>query len=728
MTTTTPEPPPPGPDQHARQSAPAGNAFWFVALLGLLPAVRADLLLPHTWPGRLDERYSFGIIDNPFGPGALALAGLAWWLARRLQARRFLLAVLPFLLITLAASPIGQHFDGINSVYIAAAVAVGILFVLQGQVMSGPFALFAFTLLALWQLDDTLSLSASALCLLTLVVARLAVESVRQNLPLARELGRNNMRALIMKTLALWWPMLLLIGAGLHLGGRLSESGEAALYASGSIIPYCTLDALDGETVLVCPPGSARLLPEQITEVPPSELSTQARCAYVPPLPFPEDPAFRASAFSCPPDRDTAADWAVTRLDVFSNIDRTVARTYQAQRLQLTAALASVDQNVERVPDVAEREARRLFAVVPTSTGMRTSRCRFPDVACGAKNLVISELNNAYRKSRAQSERKFIAHMRGLGSNLEGKTQGYWVPEARKRLHVRLNDAESATSNAIARFRTASHATQQLMLLWLIVIAIKSILYVFARVVFDRSTDIEVDLLELDGTPAQGTVRQRQEVNVGADYAHDMYYKANYQPLGPAPRFSIPQWRASLLSRLRYGAWNMSHVAMPLAEGSSLTFNAVEAEHLVDWEMAEGEEVVFSYRNFVAMNAHVELRTVISLRVATLLMGRMIFHTARCSGGPGRLILRTRGRPATAEQVQQSIPVARLVAWNRYARFSVDSHLTRTDIFLNGFNLRRSAALCQGQPQGILIVEADARDGGILVGTLRFARTFLVPV
>ena len=46
--------------------------------------------------------------------------------------------------------------------------------------------------------------------------------------------------------------------------------------------------------------------------------------------------------------------------------------------------------------------------------------------------------------------------------------------------------------------------------------------------------------------------------------------------------------------------------------------------------------------------------------------------------------------PATAEQVRQSIPSSRLSAWNRYARFSVDSHLTRAGIFLNGFNLRRS--------------------------------------
>jgi uncharacterized protein (AIM24 family) len=167
---------------------------------------------------------------------------------------------------------------------------------------------------------------------------------------------------------------------------------------------------------------------------------------------------------------------------------------------------------------------------------------------------------------------------------------------------------------------------------------------------------------------------------------------------------------------------------MPCDDERGVTFNSVQADHLVDWEMVEGEEVIFSYGNFVAMNENVELRTVVSLRVASLLMGRLVFHAARCTGGPGRLVLRTRGRPATAKQVRQSIPVTRLVAWNRYAQFSVDSHLTRTDVFLNGFNLRRSDTRNDTEPQGILIVEADARDGGVLFGTLRFAKHFLLPV
>ena len=33
--------------------------FWFIALLGMLPALRADLLFPHTWFERVDSNYSF---------------------------------------------------------------------------------------------------------------------------------------------------------------------------------------------------------------------------------------------------------------------------------------------------------------------------------------------------------------------------------------------------------------------------------------------------------------------------------------------------------------------------------------------------------------------------------------------------------------------------------------------------------------------------------------------
>lgn len=703
------------------------HLYWFLALLGTLPALRANSLLPHDWPDRLAGQTLPALLENPFGLFALLPMAATWLLARRLHQSRYLLAVWPYLLVMLAASPLGQTVTVIPTIYALCALAVLVLFVFCSQVMSAGFGTYVVFLL-LWRLQDTvLTMSAVVLFVLSVLVARLAIEAVRQNLPLAKDLGRNNMEALVSRTLSLWWPMLILLAIGLWLSAQLDERSENMLYKLALVVPYCSIDGLEKKVILVCPPGHEVLEAAQFQPLPPDELSDHDECAYRPPLPFPQETDWPAPPFRCPTHDGEQSAWSVTRLPLFDNIDRTVARAYDIQRVELRRQLASIDKGVDGSRDLAEREARRLFSVVPATTGMSRRHCDFPYVACEAGNLVIGELNKAYKMGRDRTEKKFVERMGDRAEDAGANVQD-WTDTASTELEGTLDTYEANTRGAIARVHTASNVLRQIMLLWLVVITIKSLLYVFARVIFDQSTTIDVDLLERDGDPVEGKVSQVDEVDIPADYPHDIYYKANYQPLGPAPRFSIPQWRASILARLRHGAWNMSLVSMPLEPGSRLTFNSIEAEHLVDWEMREGEEVIFNYRNFVAMNEHVQLRTVISLRVATLLLGRIVFHTARCEGGPGRLILRTRGKPATARQVQQSIPAARLVAWNRYARFSVDSHLTRPDIFLNGFNLRRSASEEDDRPKGILIVEADARDGGILVGTLRFARNFLLPI
>ena len=379
-------------------------------------------------------------------------------------------------------------------------------------------------------------------------------------------------------------------------------------------------------------------------------------------------------------------EWALSRLGFLDSVDRSVERVFDIREWEINKAIDRIQRSADSGVAGAPGEARKLYAVVPRTTGMKRSSCGLLKVSCHAANIVIGELNDAYAAAVVAGEDKFVAYVQGKATQTNQGVKKF-SEDLRADMQAELAGYEQRTRSAISKVYIATNAVRQVLLLWLIVIAV-----------------------------------------IAPDYPHTLYYKANYQPLGPAPRFSIPQWRASLLSRLRYGAWNMSQVKMPLPVNNRVTFNSIEGEHLVDWTLEEGEEVVFSYRNFVAMNENIELRTVVSLRIATLLLGRIVFHTARCKRGEGRLILRTRGKPATAAQVQQSIPVARLVAWNRYARFSVDSHLTTVDIFLNGFNLRRTAGDNSDGPQGVLIVEADARDGGILVGTLRFAKTFLLPV
>jgi hypothetical protein len=703
----------------------ARSAYWFTALLATLPALRANRLLPHDWLERLLHDLPPPPLENPAGALMLLPLGLSLLLARRLQGQRYLLAAWPYLLLMLGTLPAVPAAEAFATLYSLFAVGVIIAFAVSGSALSSAFGAYIVALM-LWRVfDPVLSTWAIVFFVLSVLVARLVVEAWRQNRPLYRALGREDRWQLAKRTLQLWWPMSLLLLAGLWLNAELGRRAENALYASGIATAFCDIvDAGPDSVPFVCPAGHDTLRKAQLAPLPET---APPRCVYreTPPGSAPEH---NRADFACPPDYQEGTSWEVVRRPLFENVDLGIARFYQNRRDALARDLERLRATIDAGGDVGVNAAQDLFdGAVPQSTGIERRHCDFPYVACEAGNLVIGELNDAYAEARDEAE---IALDREIGE-LDATSKTYTrdsLQAAESTIGPLLHDYELRTRAAVFRVHLASTMLQQLLLLWLVVAFVKSLLYVFSRVAFDQGTSLEVDLMEMEGDPVEGSVALVDEVDIPADYPHAIYYKANYQPLGPAPRFSIPQWPASLLARLRHGAWNMSLVNFPLRHGNRLTFNAIEAEHLVDWELREGEEVVFNYANFVAMNEHVRLRTVVSLRVATLLLGRMVFHTARCEGGPGRLILRTRGKPATARQVEQSIPISRLVAWNRYARFSVDSHLTPADIFLNGFNLRRSPGDADGKPQGLLIVEADARDGGILVGTLRFARNFLLPI
>ncbi|MEP1740550.1 MAG: hypothetical protein ABJI60_20130 [Kangiellaceae bacterium] len=705
----------------------SSELYWFLILLAIYPALRADLLFPHTWHAKLSSDFTLTSIDNPFGYWMLVfslLVGLA-----AIGQKRWLggsLATLSFIVISVMGSEFSQTWPLINTVYIVMAFVLFIYFVVVGSVRTISFFIFVVLLIVTQSIDSLIAWPQIIVFIVASMIGSLVAETIRQNIPLAKKLGRNSVLALSRRTFSLWWPMLILIAIGLWLSKRLTESAEAGLYAQDIVTPYCRLGVVE-PNILKCPDGKAELREEQLIVPYGLKNKEPAECIVWPQYGVEVQTEAQPKSFLCPTDRNKGMVWELSRVGFFASLDLSVEKRFADKHHQAIRMINHARYKLNRKATNAGDAASTIFEVVPETTGMKTSKCGGLELSCHAANIVITGLNAAYVKARKNAKPKFVNKMKGMSVKTK-KEIALYTEEAKTTISATLLEFEQLTRTSTKRVHTATNMVRQVLLLWLILIAIKSFLFVFARVIFDKSTDIDVDLLEQDGDASEGTVKSLQEINIPGSYPFNIYYKANYQPLGPAPRFNIPQWRSSLLSRLRFGAWNMSQVKMPIEEKDGLTFNAIEAEHLVNWELEEGEEVVFSYRHFVAMNENIQLRTVISLRVETLLLGRIVFHTAKCIGGPGRLILRTRGKPATAEQVRQSIPAARLVAWNRYAKFSVDSHLTKADMFLNGFNLKRSKGSTPDDPQGILIVEADARDGGILVGTLRFAKNFLLPI
>lgn len=711
------------------------NLFWLLTLLSVLPAARSQALFPTDWFPQFTDTFLISPVDNVFGWLAIPAGFLVLTLAPKGLRTVSLFAVSAYALVFLANLELTSGLSGLHTAYAIVALVVFAGFVFQGRANTGGFAIFALLAILLERFDDLLTMPSLLVFFGVVLVGRIVVEAIRQNLALFKQLGRSNLWLLVSKTALLWWPMMILIGIGIWLGGVFSTATENALYDGDLIAPYCELDGID-DTIINCSRTWLRLAPDDPIELRVEELwrqpvpddpDYQPRCRLKYFMPYETSVArLNGPEFVCPEVTETTTAFSLTRRPFFDSAYRSVNRDYDEVDWKISHEVNRMRAKRKLAISDARRRATDLFDVVPKTTGMRKRDCEFLEVKCTAGNYVIGELNRAYIKKRGEARTAYVGELSDIETAAGGKT-GVFLNDSEIALLARAKTSRDLTLAAVGRIEKATNLLGRLLQLLLIVAIVKSLLYVFSRVIFDKSTAIEVDMLDDDVSTVQGHVRHLQEVEIAPDYPFHMYYKSNYQPLGPAARFSIPQWAKSWFARIRYGAWNMSKASMPLPDNTGLTFNAIEAEHLVDWDMAEGEEVVFSYGNFVAINENVELNTVISLRVSTLLLGRIVFHTAKCVGGPGRLILRTRGKPATSAQVRQSIPASRLIAWNRNARFSVDSHLTPQDVFLNGFNLSRSEKE-DAESQGILVVEADARGGGLMVGTLRFARNFILPI
>ena len=128
--------------------------------------------------------------------------------------------------------------------------------------------------------------------------------------------------------------------------------------------------------------------------------------------------------------------------------------------------------------------------------------------------------------------------------------------------------------------------------------------------------------------------------------------------------------------------------------------------------------VVFDFHNFVGMTEELQVSTLISLRLTTLLLGKFIFSTAT---GPGKLILKTDGRAEITgrDEIADSLPPERLVAMHRETRLSLDSELGIVDVYL-------STAYVRPQSGGQVIVDVDSQRGSAS-GLGRFFLHFIWP-
>ena len=247
---------------------------------------------------------------------------------------------------------------------------------------------------------------------------------------------------------------------------------------------------------------------------------------------------------------------------------------------------------------------------------------------------------------------------------------------------------------------------------------IQTFLYVFARITISKKNKIFATLNTTTKSLPNGEIKKcGDSYTIPASDNQTYYISRIFEPSGRPPSFSIPYRSTSILPRLKSRRYTMNRVNMK-GKGSSVRFRAIGSCEFVEWAIKEGEEVVFDYKNFVAISGTVKLKSVRNLRITTLILGKLFYKVAQ---GPGKLILMTQGRPiASGEQSSNaSVPQNRILAWNVGTKFDIDTEMRLGDIYLSGFYLQK-------MPGDLVLIDADAR-GKANLGLIQYVKGLIWP-
>ncbi len=368
--------------------------------------------------------------------------------------------------------------------------------------------------------------------------------------------------------------------------------------------------------------------------------------------------------------------------------------------------------------------ARELGSVVPAGIHLGRERCDWLHPGNCAANTLRGALESGYADARRQVMEKYERSAEAaVGSAALSVDQ---------RIGVVLLDIDARV--AVMRSSARVHVNRifllgDLMRLlgWLLValVAVKSFLYVLALELFH--SDAKLTIAFDDAPSIQGEYRSGRRLTIDRAFPQAMITRKQLSNADNNVRLAPWPWSAPLarILRRRYFIFTkgtfLADADLPADSPQAprgMIASASGGQSIVEWKMQPGEEVIFRYKDFHGASENVQLDSEISLRLSTLLLGRVVFRIARCGEGEGRLLLRADVEDIVQEDVR-ALPPERMIAWSRHAQFTVHSARTPWKTLLNGYTLvRRDPG--HGRAAGLIVVSSE--DAGSNLGSIRFVK------
>lgn len=405
------------------------------------------------------------------------------------------------------------------------------------------------------------------------------------------------------------------------------------------------------------------------------------------------------------------------------DLDYSLDTLFEELRLAYHAQLDQLKIDAGTTTKTLPGQLRQMIvsSIVPPEVKVNT-QCKWYQFGCKVGRKVAQKAAGATRTAFVGTVEKFAAQVESGSADILG--------DANRSVDEIIADTKSRVDYDMHQLRTEMESiilNLYYLLIWLLIIAdilflfvvIKSFSYVFARVLFSEDQQNFITLQSGSTVMNNGTIRKTGgKYTIPATSQTNFLASRKFEPSGRAPKISIPQWTKGFLARLRHGTWSMNEIVME-SDRSAVKFNAPGGKEFVEWELADGEVVIFSYRHFVAMSETIQLSTIVSLRFSTLLLGKIFFTAAT---GPGKLILSSKGSPTPGNSPADlgSIPESRLLAWQQNTRFAVESELNVFDVLFSGVYLKK-------QGTDLVIIDSDQK-GKAQSGIKKFFLHFLLPV
>jgi hypothetical protein len=336
-----------------------------------------------------------------------------------------------------------------------------------------------------------------------------------------------------------------------------------------------------------------------------------------------------------------------------------------------TLALAAATTALER------QLPRRIADLDPR---LRTDGCGLVDATCHVAARLAGLLERAYAAPRDA----LLASVASPGA-LAGAAPGTTTsgsgtadrPDAERSPTQRLRAHFAAVSrSAHAQLDIGIAALSSWFALkgaLLLLIALRSFLHVLSRTLFAEDREAYATMTPGERSAGEGvvlTVTDGSRVELDLD-GRTLYVRRSVDVDDAAPETALlpPQPLRAPLARLRSGCWLLKRIdgGAPDHGPRRVALQAAQGAQFVLWHLPPQGEVAFRWDRFVAMTGGLRLSRTVSAKLSRLATGHIALHTAR---GPGLLVLRSYGAPATAPV---SVAPERLLGWPLGTRFRIES-------------------------------------------------------